>query len=154
MTEASDPGWPRGFEVMPVVGDADPDSTAAALQDLARAVLPGQRSVAVLGAVADPGESAETVRDEHDRLGRLAVRLNIGKLVVVGEPARHIHLGASLEGSWDGESVLVADDDAAYDLLREELRPDDVVLVMSSAEAGIQGLADRLRAIDAGSGTR
>ncbi|TPX02106.1 UDP-N-acetylmuramoylalanyl-D-glutamate--2,6-diaminopimelate ligase, partial [Schumannella luteola] len=49
-----------------------------------------------------------------------------------------------LEGSWDGESVLVADIDAAYDVLREQLRPGDIVLVKSSKSAGLRFLGDRL----------
>ncbi|MBW8872605.1 MAG: UDP-N-acetylmuramoyl-tripeptide--D-alanyl-D-alanine ligase [Leifsonia sp.] len=121
--------------------NASPDSTAAAMKTLAQILQPGQRSVAVLGEMAELGEVAQ---EEHDRLGRLAVRLNIGKLVVVGERARHIHLAAGLEGSWDGESVLVADVDAAYDLLREELRAGDVVLVKSSKSAGLRFLGDKL----------
>jgi UDP-N-acetylmuramoyl-tripeptide--D-alanyl-D-alanine ligase len=89
-------------------------------------------------------ELGEFAQEEHDRLGRLAVRLNIGKLVVVGERARHIHLAAGLEGSWDGESVLVSDADEAYDLLRDDLREGDVVLVKSSKSAGLRFLGDRL----------
>jgi UDP-N-acetylmuramoyl-tripeptide--D-alanyl-D-alanine ligase len=112
---------------------ANADATADALKAVAQIVGPGQRSVAILGEL--PGDGDET-RDDHDHLGLLAVRLNIGKLVVVGEGARHIHLAAGLQGSWDGESVLVADVDAAYDLLREQLRAGDVVLVKSSKSAG------------------
>jgi UDP-N-acetylmuramoyl-tripeptide--D-alanyl-D-alanine ligase len=124
--------------------NASPDSTAAALKALAQITPPGRRTVAVLGEMAELGEYAQ---DEHDRIGRLAVRLNIGKLVVVGERARHIHAAAGLEGSWDGESVLVTDPDAAYDLLREELRPGDVVLVKSSKSAKLRFLGDRLAGV-------
>jgi UDP-N-acetylmuramoyl-tripeptide--D-alanyl-D-alanine ligase len=133
-----------GITIINDAYNASPDSTAAAMKTLAQIVTPGQRSVAVLGEMAELGEFAQ---EEHDRLGRLAVRLNIGKLVVVGERARHIHLAAGLEGSWDGESVLVPDVDAAYDLLREELRPGDVVLVKSSKSAGLRFLGDRLGAV-------
>lgn len=115
------------------------DSTAAALRDLAAASV-GHRAVAVLGPV-DPG--AETVVDAHDRLGRLVVRLGIELLVVVGDGARHLHAAAGLEGSWDGESVIVDDAEAAYDALCDFLRPDDVVLVTSP----LAGLAARLEAI-------
>jgi UDP-N-acetylmuramoyl-tripeptide--D-alanyl-D-alanine ligase len=132
---------PDGIVVINDAYNASPDSTAAALKTLAQIAEPGQRTVAVLGEMAELGEFAD---EEHDRLGRLAVRLNIGKLVVIGERARHIHLAAGLEGSWDGESVLVPDVDAAYDLLREELRPGDVVLVKSSKSAGLRFLGDRL----------
>jgi UDP-N-acetylmuramoyl-tripeptide--D-alanyl-D-alanine ligase len=140
-----------GVTVINDAYNASPDSTAAAMKTLAQIVTPGQRSVAVLGEMAELGEFAQ---EEHDRLGRLAVRLNIGKLVVVGERARHIHLAAGLEGSWDGESVLVPDVDAAYDLLREELRPGDVVLVKSSKSAGLRFLGDRIAGRDDGAVSR
>lgn len=130
-----------GITVINDAYNASPDSTAAALKTLAQILEPGQRSVAVLGEMAELGEFAQ---EEHDRLGRLVVRLNIGKLVVVGHGARHIHMAAGLEGSWDGESVFVPDLDAAYDLLRGELRTGDVVLVKSSKSAGLRFLGDRI----------
>jgi len=121
--------------------NASPDSTAAALKTLAQIVGQDQRSVAVLGEMNALGEYAD---EEHDRIGRLVVRLNIHRLVVVGHRARHIHNAAGLEGSWDGESVLVETADEAYDLLRDELRAGDVVLVKSSNAAGLRHLGDRL----------
>jgi UDP-N-acetylmuramoyl-tripeptide--D-alanyl-D-alanine ligase len=121
--------------------NASPDSTAAALKTLAQIVEPAQRSVAVLGEMTELGEVSD---EEHDRIGRLVVRLNIQKLIVVGHGARHIHNAAGLEGSWDGESVLVGTADEAYDLLRGELREGDVVLVKSSKSAGLRFLGDRL----------
>lgn len=124
--------------------NASPDSMAAALRTLAQIIAPEQRTVAVLGEMAELGDVAD---EEHDRIGRLAVRLNIRKLVVVGHRARHIHNAAGLEGSWDGESVLVADADEAYDVLRDELRPGDVVLVKSSGSAGLRFLGDRIAGV-------
>lgn len=124
--------------------NASPDSTAAALKTLAQIVRPGQRSVAVLGHMAELGEYSD---EEHDRIGRLVVRLNIHKLVVVGHLARHIHNAAGLEGSWDGESMLVADPDEAYAVLRDELREGDVVLLKSSKSAELRFLGDRLAGV-------
>lgn len=121
--------------------NASPDSTAAALKTLAQIIEPGQRSVAVLGEMNALGEYAD---EEHDRIGRLVVRLNIHKLVVIGHRARHIHNAAGLEGSWDGESVLVETMDEAYDLVNGDLRAGDVVLVKSSNAAGLRHLGDRL----------
>jgi UDP-N-acetylmuramoyl-tripeptide--D-alanyl-D-alanine ligase len=121
--------------------NASPDSTAAALKTLAQITAADQRSVAVLGEMADLGDIAD---EEHDHIGRLVVRLNIGKLVVVGHRARHIHNAAGLEGSWNGETVLVEDADAAFDYLQGELRAGDVVLVKSSNSAGLRFLGDRL----------
>lgn len=138
--EVLEPG--NGVTVINDAYNASPDSTAAALKTLAQITRGGPgRSIAVLGEMAELGEYAQ---EEHDRIGRLVVRLNISQLVVVGERARHIHAAAGLEGSWDGESVFVGDADAAYDLLRGELRSGDVVLVKSSKSAGLRFLGDRL----------
>jgi len=134
-----------GITVINDAYNASPDSTAAALKTLAQIREPGQRTVAVLGEMAELGEQSY---DEHDRLGRLVVRLNIGQLVVVGEGARQIHRAAGLEGSWDGESVFVPDLDAAYDLLRDQLRAGDVVLVKSSKSARLRFLGDKLGGVE------
>ena len=136
-----------GGDGVTVVNDAynaSPDSVAAALKTLVQIVPEGGRSIAVLGEMAELGDAA---REEHDRVGRLVVRLNVSQLVVVGHAARHISTAAGLEGSWDGESVLVDDVDAAYELLREQLRPGDVVLVKSSKSAGLRFLGDRLAGV-------
>lgn len=133
-----------GIVVINDAYNASPDSMSAALKTLAQIVEPGQRSVAVLGEMAELGEYAN---EEHDRIGRLAVRLNIGQLIVVGHAARHIHNAAGLEGSWDGESKLVGTADEAYDVVRELLRPNDVVLVKSSGSAGLRFLGDRIAGV-------
>ena len=130
-----------GIVVINDAYNASPDSMAAALKTLAQITTPDRRSVAVLGEMADLGDIAD---EEHDRIGRLVVRLNIGKLVVVGHAARHIHNAAGLEGSWNFESVLVPDADAALDFLHTELRHGDVVLVKSSNSARLRFLGDRL----------
>ncbi|MEO5534795.1 MAG: UDP-N-acetylmuramoyl-tripeptide--D-alanyl-D-alanine ligase [Pseudolysinimonas sp.] len=142
--ELLDPG--TGVTVINDAYNASPDSTAAALKTLAQLAQAGRRSIAVLGEMAELGEYSQ---EEHDRIGRLVVRLNIAQLVVVGERARHIHAAAGLEGSWDGESVFVADAEAAYAFLREELRPGDVVLVKSSKSAGLRFLGDTLGGVTA-----
>jgi UDP-N-acetylmuramoyl-tripeptide--D-alanyl-D-alanine ligase len=121
--------------------NASPDSMAAALKTLAQIASPPARSIAVLGEMAELGEYSQ---EEHDRIGRLAVRLNVKKLIVVGHGARHIHNAAGLEGSWDGESVLVDTPDEAYDLLRGNLGAGDIVLVKSSKSANLRFLGDRL----------
>jgi UDP-N-acetylmuramoyl-tripeptide--D-alanyl-D-alanine ligase len=129
--------------------NANPDSTAAALRAL-RAMSGGRRSWAVLGYMAELGPAE---RDEHDRIGRLVVRLGIDRLVVVGEAARPLHTGAVLEGSFGGESVHVPDQDAAIALLASELRPGDVVLVKGSRYRVWQ-VADALREGQAGPALR
>jgi UDP-N-acetylmuramoyl-tripeptide--D-alanyl-D-alanine ligase len=116
-------------------------SMASALRALAQFTVDERRSVAVLGPMTT---DSDTRVEDHDAIGRLVVRLNIGKLVAVGNEARHIQSAAGLEGSWDGESVIVASSDQAYDLLREEIREGDVVLVKAAESAGLGSLGDRL----------
>ncbi len=135
-----------GVTVINDAYNANPDSMRAALKALAavgRGRGAGTRTVAVLGEMRELGESS---RDEHDAIGRLAVRLDISQLVVVGEPARPMHLGASLEGSWADESVFVADNDEALAWLREHLAPGDVVLFKASRAAALETVAEALLA--------
>jgi UDP-N-acetylmuramoyl-tripeptide--D-alanyl-D-alanine ligase len=124
--------------------NANPESVRAALKSLtAMARAGGRRSWAVLGLM---GELGPHTTSAHDEIGRLAVRLDISRLVVVGEAARAMHQGASLEGSWGKESVLVPDVDAAVELLRAELSPGDVVLVKASKSEALWRVADALLA--------
>jgi UDP-N-acetylmuramoyl-tripeptide--D-alanyl-D-alanine ligase len=119
--------------------NANPESMRAALKALASVARSRRaRSFAVLGHMAELGADGP---GEHDALGRLAVRLDVSRVVAVGEQARPIQHGAALEGSWDGESSWVPDVDAAVDLLRRELRPGDVVLVKASRAASLERVA-------------
>ncbi|WES65660.1 UDP-N-acetylmuramoyl-tripeptide--D-alanyl-D-alanine ligase [Microbacter sp. GSS18] len=135
---------PLGSESVRIINDAynaSPDSMSAALRTLAQITAPAQRTVAVLGAMSELGEYAE---EEHDRVGLLAVRLGIQRIVVVGADARRMFLEAVAQGSWDGEAVWFATADEAYDYLVGELREGDRVLVKSSNSAGLRFLGDRL----------
>ncbi|MCB0923170.1 MAG: UDP-N-acetylmuramoyl-tripeptide--D-alanyl-D-alanine ligase [Mycobacterium sp.] len=140
-----------GVTVINDAYNANPDSMRAGLQALAVMArqsggqpeeLP-RRSWAVLGEMGELGEESVT---EHDRIGRLAVRLDISRLVVVGtgRPMSAMYHGAVMEGSWGSEAIMVADADAALDVLRTQLRPGDVVLVKASNAAGLGALADEL----------
>ena len=133
---------PDGVTVVNDAYNANPESMRAALKTLA---IMGQgkrrRTVAVLGTMAELGQDA---REAHMELGRYAVRLDIGQLVVVGPDAAGIHAGAVLEGSWGSESRHVPDVAAALDLLRTELAPGDVVLVKASRSAGLERVAAAL----------
>ncbi len=131
---------PDGVTVVNDAYNANPDSMRAALKALA-AMGAGRRTWAVLGSMLELGEASAA---EHDGIGRLAVRLNISRLVVVGDTARAMATGAQHEGSWGEEAVWVPDTDAAHDLLERELRPGDVVLLKSSRDAGLRWLGDRL----------
>ncbi|MGB8942048.1 MAG: UDP-N-acetylmuramoyl-tripeptide--D-alanyl-D-alanine ligase [Streptomyces sp.] len=132
---------PDGVTVVNDAYNANPESMRAALRALA-AMAKGRRTWAVLGHMAELGDEGLA---EHDAVGRLAVRLNVSKLVAVGgREASWLQLGAYNEGSWGEESVHVSDAQAAIDLLRSELRPGDVVLVKASRSVGLERIATAL----------
>ena len=119
--------------------NANPESMSAALKSLVEISRAGSgRSWAVLGEMRELGDEALTA---HDAVGRMAVRLDVSHLVAVGEGARAIHLGAAQEGSWGDESAWVPDAAAAQELLSEQLRPGDVVLVKASRAVGLEKVA-------------
>jgi UDP-N-acetylmuramoyl-tripeptide--D-alanyl-D-alanine ligase len=128
-----------GITVVDDSYNANPESVRAALKALvALGRPPGgprRRTVAVLGQMAELGDAADT---EHHAIGETVVRLNIDQLVVVGAAAGRIHAGAVLEGSWERESLPVADVDEALAVLRTVLAPGDVVLVKGSRVAGLE----------------
>jgi UDP-N-acetylmuramoyl-tripeptide--D-alanyl-D-alanine ligase len=133
-----------GVTVINDAYNANPDSMRAGLQALAAMARgAGKRSWAVLGEMGELGEDSIT---EHDRVGRLAVRLDISRLIVVGtgRSMSAMHHGAVMEGSWGSESVVVPDVETALELLRDELGPGDVVLVKASNAAGLGALAEAL----------
>ncbi|MFG2821014.1 UDP-N-acetylmuramoyl-tripeptide--D-alanyl-D-alanine ligase [Kitasatospora sp. NPDC048365] len=141
-----------GVTVVNDAYNANPDSMRAALRALATMAGRGperRRTWAVLGEMRELGEDSF---DEHDAIGRLAVRLDVTKLVAVGgREAACMELGARNEGSWGEESVLVSDADAAIELLRSQVRPGDVVLVKASRSVGLERVAEALLADGAAS---
>jgi UDP-N-acetylmuramoyl-tripeptide--D-alanyl-D-alanine ligase len=141
-----------GVTVIDDAYNANPDSMQAGLQALAwiargSSGAGNRRSWAVLGEMAELGDDAIS---EHDRIGRLAVRLDVSRLVVVGmgRSMSAMHHGAVMEGArgsaGERETAIVADANAALALLRAELQPGDVVLVKASNAAGLGALADSL----------
>ena len=145
-----------GVTVINDAYNANPDSMAAGLKALAwmsRSPEGRRRSWAVLGEMAELGDESIT---EHDRIGRLVVRLDVSRLIVVGSgrPMSAMLHGAVMEGSWGSEATPVADADAALALLRDELQAGDVVLVKASNSAGLGALAEALAADDTGGGGR
>jgi len=120
--------------------NANPDSMKQALKTLAH-LGRTHRTIAVLGEMLELGPDAVRL---HDEIGRLAVRLNISQLYVVGDGAAPIHHGASLEGSFGGESEYVDTVDEALAVLERTVRPGDAVLMKSSRDAGLRWLAQPL----------
>ena len=146
---------PDGVTVINDAYNANPDSMEAGLKALAwMASAAGRsrdcgaherrRSWAVLGEMAELGD--DTI-SEHDRIGRLAVRLDVSVDSSSWEPGGQC-APCTTERSWRGRGgprrPWSSDADAALALLRAEVRPGDVVLVKASNAAGLGALADAL----------
>jgi UDP-N-acetylmuramoyl-tripeptide--D-alanyl-D-alanine ligase len=129
--------------------NANPDSMRAALKALVsmsrRDDGPKRRSWAVLGEMGELGGESVV---EHDAIGRLAVRLDVDRLIIVdsGRPTRALHQGAVMEGSWGEESMLVPDRETAIAVLEDEVRAGDIVLVKASQSGAMWIVAEALLA--------
>ena len=132
---------PDGVTVVNDAYNANPDSMRAGLEALvAMGQASGGRTWAVLGEMLELGAASDA---EHAEIGRLTRKLGVDRLVVVGEGARRIYDGAVAGGARAGEdSVAVSDSEAAHSLLRDALRPGDLVLFKSSRAAGLRWLGD------------
>jgi UDP-N-acetylmuramoyl-tripeptide--D-alanyl-D-alanine ligase len=129
---------PDGVTVINDAYNASPESVHAALETLA--VIGAQRRTwAVLGEMRELGAAASA---EHATVGRLATRLDIDRVVLVGTAARSIDPTA--DESPDRRSVFVPDVDAAIALLSAQLRPGDVVLVKAARAVGLERVAQAL----------
>ncbi|NNH72155.1 UDP-N-acetylmuramoyl-tripeptide--D-alanyl-D-alanine ligase [Nocardia uniformis] len=137
---------PDGVTVINDSYNANPDSVRAALKALVTMSKSGadsRRSWAVLGEMGELGEESVI---EHDRIGRLVVRLDVDRLIVVGQgrPLRALWQGAVQEGSWGEESLLVPDIESAIALLDDEVEAGDIVLVKASKSVGLWTVAEHL----------
>jgi UDP-N-acetylmuramoyl-tripeptide--D-alanyl-D-alanine ligase len=130
---------PDGVTVIDDAYNANPASTQAAIRTLAT-MAAGRRTVAVLGEMM---HQAEGTIHYHEAIGALAGALGIDVLVAVGKGEGPDAMVAAARGA--GVSVYaVPDGDAAIDLLRESLRPADVVLVKASSMVGLSAVAAAL----------
>jgi UDP-N-acetylmuramoyl-tripeptide--D-alanyl-D-alanine ligase len=131
----------RGVRVINDAYNANPESMAAALK-AARVMARDSRLIAVLGHMAELGPIAG---EEHERLGDLAARLRIDRVVAVGPLAEPIAVAALREGV-EPDNVAAYDDpaDALADV-RAHARAGDVVLFKGSRVAGLERLAEALR---------
>lgn len=105
----------------------------------------GRRTWAIIGEllVDGPDRDDENHRAvEHDRVGRLAVRLAVDKVLCVGSgrAVRALHQGTVMEGSWGDEVRQVQGFEELVDLFVDEPQwrpqPGDTVLWAVGAPAG------------------
>ena len=131
---------PAGVRIVNDAYNANPESMAAALKT-ARWMAGDARLIAVLGQMAELGDIATA---EHERIGELAARLRVDRLVTIGPDAKTIAVAGVREGVEPDQVADYDDLDAALDDIVAAARPGDVVLVKGSRVAGLEVLAARL----------
>ena len=115
--------------------NANPSSTAAALDTLA--ALTATRRWAVLGLMAELGPGSAQA---HREIGQRCARLGIDWLVPVGSDAEEIAAGARA-AAFDGTIIPVDDAAGARDVLTASMASGDAVLVKASRSVGLERLA-------------
>jgi UDP-N-acetylmuramoyl-tripeptide--D-alanyl-D-alanine ligase len=132
---------PDGIRVVNDAYNANPESVAAALRT-ARWLAGDGRLIAVLGAMAELGPISER---EHERVGELAARLRVDRVVTVGDGAQSIADAAIREGIEPEHVARCADVAEALDDVRRSARAGDVVVCKASRVVGLEALAEALR---------
>lgn len=134
-----------GLVVINDAYNANPASTTAAVETLwAMGQRQGRRTVAVLGAMRELGDTAHA---GHASVGAVAAALGIDVVVVVGEEAAGIADGLrGGDAPWAGEAIITAGRDEARAWVGENVAAGDVVLVKASNGVGLWVVADDLLA--------
>ena len=131
----------EGVHVLNDAYNANPESMAAALRT-ARWMAGDGQLIAVLGQMAELGPIAG---EEHERVGELAARLRVDRLITVGEAAKPIAVAGLREGVEPDNVASYEAPDAALEDVRAHARPGDLVLFKGSRVAGLEKLAEALR---------
>src|SRR5207244_12209701 len=120
--------------------NANPTSMAAALK-AARWMAGDARCIAVLGYMAELGPLADA---EHRRVGAMAAEIGVDILIVVGEQARSIAIGARSAGMDQDRIRLCEDITQALESVQDLARPGDLVLVKASRVARFERIVEAL----------
>lgn len=132
---------PQGVRVVNDAYNANPESVAAALR-AARWMAGQSHLIAVLGTMAELGPIS---MQEHERVGELAARLRVDRLITVGPAARPIATAGVREGVEPDNVAAYETADEALDDVRRSAEPGDVVLFKGSRVAGLERLAEAMR---------
>jgi UDP-N-acetylmuramoyl-tripeptide--D-alanyl-D-alanine ligase len=130
----------RGVTIVNDAYNASPESVAAALRT-ARWMAGDGRLIAVLGEMAELGPIAD---EEHEKVGELAARLHVDRLITVGAEAKTVAIAAVREGVEPQHVASYDDLDAALTAVVAAVRPGDVVLAKGSRVTGLEVLAGKL----------
>jgi UDP-N-acetylmuramoyl-tripeptide--D-alanyl-D-alanine ligase len=119
--------------------NASPESVEVALKTLSTFFW---RKIAVLGDMLELGDTA---RDIHKWIGTMVCRMGIDLLIVYGDFKEEVYDGAVSEGMASGRVHRVANKDDIINILENNMRDGDVILVKGSRAAGMEDVVEKLR---------
>lgn len=125
----------KGAVIMNDCYNASPASMAASLRVLAQG---SGRRLALLGDMLELGERTVEL---HEGVGRLAAELGVDMLVAVGSLGAHIAKAAKEAGL---EKAFALSRDEAVELIKNELREGDTLLVKASRGMKLEQLIARI----------
>ncbi|MDR2567021.1 MAG: UDP-N-acetylmuramoyl-tripeptide--D-alanyl-D-alanine ligase [Bifidobacteriaceae bacterium] len=137
---------PGGATLVDDSYNANPESMAAALETLSRlAKQAGRGAIAVLGEMRELGKDGAS---EHTRIGRLAGRAGLERLIVVGEGAQNIASGAASNGL-AGKAIEFWPDVAGLAGHLQSIAGQEFILIKGSHGTDLWKVADSLIGKDA-----
>ena len=107
--------------------NANYDSMKAALDYVGK--LPNKRKIAVLGDMLELGKYSEEL---HKKVGMEVAKNQIDLLICVGKEVTHMAKQAIEEGMKKENIHLCTSNEEAIQILKQELQPEDVVLLKAS----------------------
>jgi UDP-N-acetylmuramoyl-tripeptide--D-alanyl-D-alanine ligase len=119
--------------------NANPESMTAALETLTAIPAAGKK-VAVLGKMHELGDDSDAI---HAQIAKLAIKLGVSQVVVVGEAAK----AYGLPETTDQKSVWLPDFDSACDYIVKEVNSGDILLFKASRAEQFEVLADRIEVV-------
>jgi UDP-N-acetylmuramoyl-tripeptide--D-alanyl-D-alanine ligase len=132
---------PGGATLVDDSYNANPESMAAAVDAVAKlGKRAGRGVIAVLGEMRELGKESSV---EHLRAGRIVARHEIDRLIVVGEGADGIHLGAAAHGMPSQAIEFWPDTEGLVGHLKS-IADQEFILIKGSHGTGLWKVADAL----------
>lgn len=119
--------------------NANYDSMKAALDYVGN--LPNKRKIAVLGDMLELGEYSKQL---HQKVGKEVAKNQINLLICVGKEVTYLIEEALAKGMAKENILLCNNNEEAIQILKQELKPEDVVLLKASNSLNFTQICDAI----------
>jgi UDP-N-acetylmuramoyl-tripeptide--D-alanyl-D-alanine ligase len=134
----------NGSTIIDDTWSTNPTSVEAALK-LLKSLSQGRKTIAVLGKMSLLGNQSTKY---HYQTGEIVAALGIDQLIVIGDGADEIGLGALQKGMDQAKVNFCKESDATYEVLEKSLNQNSIMLVKTSMLASYKDLIDKIIAGD------